>query len=84
MRRVKLISDLAKPLHIFSVTNTGRNRYRKAVLPGYDHSIFVRVGTSLVFIEKNLEPAYTVGALRSKTIDKNMAPGGLTSVGYFS
>ena len=51
--RFKLISDLAEPLHIFSVTNTGRIRYRKTVLPGYDHSIFVRVGTALVLIEKN-------------------------------
>ena len=51
--RFKLISDLAEPLHIFSVTNTGRIRYRKTILPGYDHSIYVTSGTSLVFIEKN-------------------------------
>jgi hypothetical protein len=49
----KLISDLAEPLHIFSVTDTGRVRYRKTVLPGHDYSIFVTSGTSLVFIEKN-------------------------------
>ena len=49
----KLISDLAEPLHIFSVTATGRIRYRKTVLPGHDYSIFVTSGTLLVFIEKN-------------------------------
>ena len=49
----KLISDLAEPLHIFSVTNTGRVRYRKTLLPGHDYSIFVTSGTSLAFIEKN-------------------------------
>ena len=49
----KLISDLSEPLHIFSVTDTGRIRYRKTMLPGHDHSIFVTSGTSLVFIEKN-------------------------------
>ena len=49
----KLISDLSEPLHIFSVTDTGRIRYRKTLLPGHDHSIFVTSGTSLVFIEKD-------------------------------
>lgn len=49
----KLISDLAEPVHIFSVTDTGRVRYRKTVLPGHDYSIFVTSGTSLVFLEKN-------------------------------
>ena len=51
--RFKRISDLAEPLHIFSVTDTGRVRYRKTVLPGHDYSIFVTSSTSLVFIEKN-------------------------------
>ena len=49
----KLISDLAEPLHIFSVTDTDRVRYKKTVLPGDDYTIFVTSGTSLVFIEKN-------------------------------
>ena len=49
----KLISDLAEPLHIFSVTNTGRVRYRKTLLPGHDYSIFVTSGTSLAFITQN-------------------------------
>ena len=49
----KLISDISEPLHIFSVTDSGRIRYRKTMLPGHDHSIFVTSGTSLVFIEKN-------------------------------
>ena len=68
----KLISDLSEPLHIFSVTDTGRIRYRKTMLPGHDHSIAVKSDTSLVFLEKTLKPAFTVDALRLKIIDKNI------------
>ena len=51
--RFKRMSNLAEPLHIFSVTDTGRVRYRKTLLPGHDYSIFVTSGTSLAFIGQN-------------------------------
>ena len=70
--RFKLIPDLDEPLHVFSVTNTVRVRCGKTILPGYDYSIYVASGTSLVFIEKTQGPVFTVGALRSKIIDKNI------------
>ena len=62
----KLVSDQAEPLHIFSVTNTGRVRYRKTVLPGHDYSIFVTSGPSLAFITQKSESCVYRGRVETK------------------
>ena len=61
--RFKLISDLAEPLYFLS-DQYWQDQYRKTILPGYDHSIYVTSALRLFSLKKTPKPVSTVAALR--------------------